>query len=96
MKSQQLTPENIPDNNHNASRIKQWATDDRPREKLIQKGPNALSDAELLAILIQNGTREKSAVDLAREILGLAGNRLHKLARLNFNALQKLLPYLQH
>ena len=76
--------------NNTISGIKQWAEDDRPREKLMQKGQSALSDAELLAILIQNGTREKSAVDLAREILALAGNQLHRLARLNLNDFQQV------
>ena len=51
--------------------IKNWASDDRPREKLVNKGPLALSDSELLAILIHHGTREKSAVELAREIMQL-------------------------
>ena len=45
--------------------IKQWAIDDRPREKLLLKGAETLSDSELLAILIVNGNREKSALDLA-------------------------------
>ena len=50
-------------------KITDWAVEDRPREKLIQKGTNSLSDAELLAILISSGTKEKSAVDLGRELL---------------------------
>ena len=45
--------------------IKHWATDDRPREKLRNKGPESLSHSELIAILLQNGTRQKSAVELA-------------------------------
>lgn len=49
--------------------IKDWATDDRPREKLLSRGPSALTDAELLAIFLRTGTRGKSAVDLARELL---------------------------
>ncbi len=49
--------------------IKDWATDDRPREKLLNRGPNALTDAELLAIFLRTGTQGKSAVDLARELL---------------------------
>ena len=48
--------------------IKQWAKDDRPREKLLLKGPHTLSDSELLAILIAIGTREKSALDLAKDV----------------------------
>jgi DNA repair protein RadC len=47
--------------------IKNWDEDDRPREKMTQKGAAALTDAELLAILISSGTKEKSALDLARE-----------------------------
>lgn len=46
--------------------IKQWAEDDRPREKLLLKGRHSLSDAELIAILIATGTKEESAVDLGK------------------------------
>ena len=49
--------------------IKQWATDDRPREKLLMKGADALSNSELIAILIGSGTSKKSAVDVAKELL---------------------------
>lgn len=56
----------------------------------MQKGQGVLSDAELLAILIQNGTREKSAVDVAREILGLAGNNLHRLAKMSLKDFQQV------
>ncbi|WP_411727981.1 RadC family protein [Methyloglobulus sp.] len=49
--------------------IKDWAVDDRPREKLLKRGPSALTDAELLAIFLRTGTPGKSAVDLARELL---------------------------
>ncbi len=70
--------------------IKSWSEDDRPREKLIQKGPGALSDAELLAILISGGTREKTALDLARETLSLIGNNLNQLGKLNIIELQKI------
>jgi len=49
--------------------IKHWAADDRPREKLLKRGPAALTDAELLAIFLRTGTHGKSAVDLARELL---------------------------
>ena len=51
------------------SAIKLWNEDDRPREKLLLKGVDALSDAELLAILINNGTTEQSAVDVCRALL---------------------------
>lgn len=69
--------------------IKNWTEEDRPREKMIQKGTAALTDAELLAILISSGTKEKSAIDLAREILMLAHNNLHELGRLSIIELQK-------
>jgi DNA repair protein RadC len=69
--------------------IKNWAEDDRPREKVLHKGIAALSDAELLAILISSGTRERSAIDLAKDILALAHNSLHELGKLNINELQQ-------
>ena len=50
--------------------ISDWAVNDRPRERLLEKGPRALSDTELVAILLRTGVRGKSAVDLARELLG--------------------------
>ncbi|HEX2535619.1 MAG TPA: DNA repair protein RadC [Chitinophagaceae bacterium] len=70
--------------------IKAWAKDDRPREKLLGKGVETLSDAELLAILLINGNREKSAVDLAREILKLGKNNLAGLSKLTVRDLMKV------
>ncbi|HPG12265.1 MAG TPA: DNA repair protein RadC [Chitinophagaceae bacterium] len=70
--------------------IKQWAKDDRPREKLLASGAENLSNAELLAILIQNGSREKSAVDLARDILKLGKDNLIELGRLSIKDLMKI------
>lgn len=70
--------------------IKQWAEDDRPREKLLKKSSDALSDTELLAILIGHGTREKSAVALAREVFSLAKNNLHELGKLTINDLTSI------
>jgi len=69
--------------------IKNWAEDDRPRERMTQKGPASLSDAELLAILIGSGTRDRSAIDLARDVLSQAHNNLHELGRLSIPELQK-------
>ncbi len=66
---------------HNNS-IKNWSEDDRPREKLLLKGSNALSNAELLAILINNGTRNRTAVDLAKELMQLVNNDLQRLGQL--------------
>jgi DNA repair protein RadC len=71
-------------------KITDWAVEDRPREKLIAKGMSSLSDAELLAILISSGTRNKSAVDLGRELLGLAGNNLNSLGKLSVAELRKI------
>ena len=69
--------------------IKEWAEDDRPREKLMLKGKQALSDAELLAILLATGTKNESAVQLAQRILSAYQNNLHEIAKLSVNDLQK-------
>lgn len=70
--------------------IKQWAADDKPREKMLARGADALSATELLAILINNGTRSKSAIDLARELLQQGGNNLSSLAKMSLKDLQKV------
>jgi DNA repair protein RadC len=69
--------------------VKNWAEEDRPREKLMMNGASALSDSELLAILIGSGTRDKSAVQVCKEILGRADNDLNKLARFGVSDLTK-------
>ena len=70
--------------------IKKWAKDDRPREKLLSRGPGALSNSELLALLIINGVREKSAVDLAREVLKLGKDNLNELGKMTVKELSKV------
>lgn len=70
--------------------IKSWAEEDRPREKLLLKGKAALSDAELLAILLGSGTRELTAVELARQLLQLAQNNLISLGQLSIEDLMVL------
>lgn len=70
--------------------IRNWAEDDRPREKMTRKGALALSDAELIAILIQSGTKDNSAVDIAREILKIGSNNLIELGKLSAKDLKKL------
>ena len=70
--------------------IKTWAEDDRPREKFLLKGKLSLSNAELLAILIGTGTKNESAVDLARKTLQLTADNLNELARLTINDLTKV------
>jgi DNA repair protein RadC len=71
-------------------KITDWAVEDRPREKLIQKGTASLSDAELLGILISSGTKDKSAVDLGRELLGTVNNNLNSLGKLSIADLKKI------
>lgn len=70
--------------------IKTWAEDDRPREKFLLKGKQSLSNAELLAILIATGTKNESAVGLARKILQLTSENINELAKLNVNELKKV------
>lgn len=72
-----------------ASGIKSWAEDDRPREKMLLKGRQALSDAELIAILIGSGTRDITAVDLSKEILRSYDNKLNQLGRVQIDDLKK-------
>jgi DNA repair protein RadC len=67
--------------------IKQWADEDKPREKFLLKGKNSLSDVELLAILINTGTSRKSAIDLAREIMLSCNGDLNALSRLSVKEL---------
>ena len=74
----------------NKHSIKQWAKDDRPREKLLLRGSENLSDSELLAILIHNGSKQKTAVDLGKEVLKLGKNNLNELGRLSVNDLMKI------
>jgi DNA repair protein RadC len=69
--------------------IKQWAEDDRPREKFMLKGRHALSDAELLALLLGTGTHGESAVDLAKRILQSKGDNLLELSRVSVAELIK-------
>ena len=69
--------------------IKEWAEDDRPREKLLLKGRSALSDAELIAILIGSGNRNESAVDLSKRILKTAENNLEKFSRMGISELKR-------
>lgn len=67
--------------------IKYWAEDDQPREKLMLKGKAALSDAELIAILIGSGSRNESAVELSKRILGSVDNNLGALGKLSLQQL---------
>ncbi|AXY77850.1 JAB domain-containing protein [Paraflavitalea soli] len=70
--------------------IKDWAEDDRPREKLLSKSPNTLSNSELLAILIQYGIKGKSAVDLAQDIMRFSKNDLNNLFKVTVKELMSV------
>ena len=76
--------------NNTSTSIKKWATGDRPREKLLDKGAETLSDAELIAILLNNGTKSKSAVELARDLLSACNNSLHDLGKRSLADLKKI------
>lgn len=69
--------------------IKSLAEDDRPREKFLLKGKSAVSDSELLAIIMGSGNREESAVELARKILNSVENNWHRLSQLSIKDLMK-------
>lgn len=69
--------------------IKNWSDEDKPREKLVQKGKGVLSDAELIAILIGSGSRNESAVELSRRILASVNNNLNELGRLSIKQLME-------
>ncbi len=70
-------------------KIKDWALEDRPREKLLNKGINSLSDAELIAILIGSGNKNESAVELSKKILKNVDNNLNELGKLKIEELEK-------
>ena len=67
-----------------------WSSDDRPREKMLTKGIQTLSNAELIAILIGSGSRELSAVDLSKEILNKSNNDLNELGKYSVEDFQKI------
>lgn len=69
--------------------IKALAEDDRPREKMINRGRHALSDAELIAVLLSSGNSSESAVQLARRMLAEHGNNINQLAKLSLHELTR-------
>ncbi|MEB2777766.1 DNA repair protein RadC [Algoriphagus sp. D3-2-R+10] len=77
------------DNTYSSIKISQLAEEDRPREKLLLKGRSALTDAELIAILIGSGTPSVSAVDLSKHILADVNYDLRALAKLSIQDLKK-------
>lgn len=74
----------------NRLNIKSWSEEDRPREKLLLKGKEALSNAELIAILLGSGTKKLTAVDVAKQLLNENGNNLNQLSLLSVKELCKL------
>jgi DNA repair protein RadC len=76
--------------NKPSTSIKNWAKDDRPREKMLQKGAATLSNSELIAILINNGSKDKTAVDLAKEVLKLGSDNLSELGKLSIKEFQQV------
>ncbi|QRR01635.1 RadC family protein [Dyadobacter sandarakinus] len=74
---------------YNPRSILSWFEEDRPREKFTKKGRSALSDAELIAILIGSGTVDHSAVDVAKIIMNSVGNNINSLAKLSVKDLKK-------
>ena len=70
--------------------MKQWSAGDQPREKLIRLGTKSLSEAELIAILIRSGTHQRSALDVAKELLQQNENNLSSLAKLSVHELMKV------
>jgi DNA repair protein RadC len=71
-------------------RLKEWARDDQPREKMLARGAKALSDAELLAILLRTGTGDATAVDVAKAVLHHHGNDLDRMGRATVAELRRI------
>ena len=71
-------------------KVKDWIPDDRPREKLLKNGASALTNTELIAILLRSGTRSETVLDVAKRILAMAKNNLHELGKLEIPQLCKI------
>jgi DNA repair protein RadC len=70
--------------------IKDWAVEDRPREKMLQKGIGSLSDAELIAILLRSGNSDETAVTVAQRLLTLAHNNLNELGKFTLHQITQI------
>ena len=75
---------------NNKTSIKNWAADDRPREKMARHGAEMLSHSELLAIIISTGSKSRSAIELAKEVLKIGHDNLDELGKLSLMDLQKV------
>ena len=76
--------------NKNSLTVKEWANEDKPREKMLLRGKKELSNAELIAILLRSGVQGKTAVDVAMEVLGIADNKLTTLSQLDHRRLARI------
>ena len=70
--------------------LKDWSEADRPREKCVAQGLSALTDAELIAILLRSGTRQETVVDLAKRVLSMSYNRLNRSSEWSLRDLQQI------
>ncbi len=76
--------------NKSSTSIKNWAIGDRPREKLLSKGKESLSDSELVAILLNSGSGKESAIDVAKKVLRLGENNLDELGKVSIKDLMSI------
>jgi DNA repair protein RadC len=76
--------------NKSSTSIKNWAIGDRPREKLLSKGKDTLSDSELVAILLNSGSGKESAIDVAKKVLKLGENNLDELGKVSIKDLMSI------
>lgn len=76
--------------NKSSTSIKNWAVGDRPREKLLSKGKESLSDSELIAILLNSGSGKESAIDVAKNVLRLGGDNLDELGKVSIKDLMTI------
>lgn len=76
--------------NKSSTSIKNWAVGDRPREKLLSKGKESLSDSELIAILLNSGSGKESAIDVAKKVLKLGENNLDELGKISIKDLMSI------
>jgi len=76
--------------NKTSTSIKNWNDDDRPREKMVMKGVGSLSNSELIAILINNGQHNRSALQIAKDVMRLGSDNLNELGKFSFEDLPKI------
>ena len=72
------------------SRIQDWAENERPRERLLEKGVSSLTNTELIAIILRNGTHEKNVKELARELLAEHNDQLYERVRASLEKMTRI------